>query len=67
MKKEEIERINFLHKKYKEHSLTHEETLEREELRTKYRNEYKAQFQNVLNNTYVLEKDGTKRKLIKND
>ena len=62
----EIDRINELARKAKtEEGLTPEETVERDVLRRQYIDSVKASLTGHLDNTYIMEKDGTKRKLNK--
>lgn len=65
MEKSKIERINYLARKSKSEGLTDEEKAEQTELRNEYRaymrNGYMAQF----SNTYIIDKDGNKKKLVK--
>ena len=58
-----IARINELAKKAKQEGLTPEETVERDKLRRIYIDSVKASLTGQLDNTYIVEKDGTKRKL----
>ncbi len=58
-----IARINKLAKKAKQEGLTPEETIERDKLRRIYIDSVKASLTGQLDNTYIVEKDGTKRKL----
>ncbi|MBO5837093.1 MAG: DUF896 domain-containing protein [Oscillospiraceae bacterium] len=58
-----IARINELAKKAKQEGLTPEETIERDKLRRIYIDSVKASLTGQLDNTYIVEKDGTKRKL----
>ena len=58
-----IARINELAKKAKEQGLTPEETIERDKLRRIYIDSVKASLTGQLDNTYIVEQDGTKRKL----
>ena len=60
---EVIARINELAKKAKETGLTPEETTERDRLRRIYIDNVKANLIGQLDNTYIVEPDGTKRKL----
>ena len=60
---EVVTRINFLAKKAKTEGLTPEETAERDELRRIYIDSVKANLVSQLDNTYILEPDGTKKKL----
>lgn len=58
-----ITRINVLAKKAKTEGLTPEETAERDQLRRIYIDSVKANLVGQLDNTYVLQPDGTKKKL----
>lgn len=60
---EVITRINVLAKKAKTEGLTPEETAERDHLRRIYIDSVKANLVGQLDNTYVLQPDGTKKKL----
>lgn len=60
---EVITRINVLAKKAKTDGLTPEETAERDKLRRIYIDSVKANLVGQLDNTYVLQPDGTKKKL----
>ena len=60
---EVITRINVLAKKAKTEGLTAEETAERDQLRRLYIDSVKANLVGQLDNTYVLQPDGTKKKL----
>ncbi len=62
---EVIARINALAKKAKEGSLTPEELAERDKLRRIYIDSVKANLVGQLENTYILQPDGTKRKVEK--
>lgn len=62
---EVIARINVLAKKAKEEGLTPEELAERDRLRRIYIDSVKASLVGHLENTYILEPDGTKKKLDK--
>ena len=55
--------INFLAKKAKTEGLTPEEIAERDRLRRIYIDSVKANLVSQLDNTYILEPDGTKKKL----
>ena len=63
MTKEQIARINELAKKQKAEGLTEEEKAEQLKLRGEYINAYKQSLISQLENTYILEPDGTKRKV----
>ena len=60
---EVVTRINFLAKKAKTEGLTPEETAERDKLRRIYIDSVKANLVGQLDNTYILQPDGTKKKL----
>lgn len=60
---EVIARINELAKKAKETGLTAEELQERDKLRRIYIDSVKANLVSQLDNTYIVDSDGTKRKL----
>ena len=58
-----IKRINELAAKAKGEGLTPEEIAERDKLRRIYIDSVKASLVGQLENTYIVEPDGTKRKL----
>ncbi len=60
---EVIARINELARKAKAEGLTPEETAERDRLRRIYIDSVKASLVGQLENTYIVEPDGTKHKL----
>ena len=60
---EVIARINVLAKKAKTEGLTEEEVAERDKLRRIYIDSVKANLIGQLNNTYVVDEKGNKRKL----
>ena len=60
---EVIQRINELAHKAKTEGLSAEETVERDKLRRIYIDNVKASLIGQLENTYIVEPDGTKRKL----
>lgn len=62
---EVIARINALAKKAKEGPLTEEEKAERDNLRRIYIDSVKANLVGQLENTYILQPDGTKKKVTK--
>ncbi|MBE6945149.1 MAG: DUF896 domain-containing protein [Ruminococcaceae bacterium] len=64
---EVIARINVLARKAKTEGLSPEELTERDKLRRIYIDSVKASLTGQLDNTYILEPDGTKRKLGKKD
>lgn len=67
MTKEQIARINELARKQKTEGLTEEEKAEQLKLRGEYINAYKQSLIAQLENTYILEPDGTKRKVRRKD
>ena len=60
---EVIARINVLAKKAKSEGLTPEEITERDKLRRIYIDSVKASLVGHLENTYIVDPDGTKHKL----
>ena len=60
---EVIARINALAAKAKAEGLTEEEILERDKLRRIYIDSVKASLVGQLENTYIVELDGTKKKI----
>lgn len=60
---EVIARINELAKKAKTEGLTEEETQERDKLRRIYIDSVKASLVGQLENTYIVDPDGTKHKI----
>lgn len=60
---EVIKRINELAAKAKAEGLTEEETAERDKLRRIYIDNVKASLVGRLENTYIVDPDGTKHKL----
>ena len=67
MTKEKIDRINELARKQRGEGLTEEEKQEQYRLRREYIDAYKQSLVSQLENTYILEKDGTKRKVTRKD
>lgn len=67
MTKDQIARINELARKQKAEGLTEEEKAEQLKLRGEYINAYKQSLISQLENTYILEPDGTKRKVRRKD
>ncbi len=64
MKQEKIDRINELARKSKTpEGLTDEEKQEQANLRLEYINSYKASLIGQLENTYIVDEKGNKRKL----
>ncbi len=62
---ETIARINVLAKKHKTQGLTAEELAERDALRRVYINAVKASLTGQLDNTYLVDETGSRRKLQK--
>jgi len=67
MKQEKIDRINELARLAKQRELTEAEQAERAVLRREYIDSVKASLVGHLDNTYFVEKDGTKTKLKKKE
>ena len=65
MEQEKIERINALARKHRAEGLTEEETAERAALRREYIDAVKSSLELHLDNTYVVDRQGNKRKLEK--
>ncbi len=63
IKKEQIDRINFLAKKSKNDGLSTDEKIEQEQLRTLYINSMKESLISQLDNTYILDANANKVKL----
>lgn len=63
MDEKKIARINELAHKAKAGGLTAEETAERDALRQEYLNAVMANARSVLENTYIVDEKGNKRKL----
>ena len=62
-----LERINFLAKKSKSQGLTEEEKIEQTQLRNEYREAFRRSLSSQLENTYIVEPDGTKHKVQRQD
>lgn len=67
MNKEKIERINFLARKSKNEGLSDEEKAEQTELRNEYRAYMMRGFMATASSTYVVDENGNKKKLIKDE
>ena len=65
MLQEKISRINELSRKAKTVGLTEEEKLEQAKLRREYIDSFKRSLVSQLDNTYIVEEDGTKHKVQK--
>lgn len=65
--KELLDRINELSRKSRAGELTECEAAEQKALRDKYLAAFRHRVQDVLDNTYIQEPDGTKRKLEKKE
>ncbi len=63
MDKKKIDRINELARKSRNGPLTKEELEEQKILRREYIDSFKASLIGQLENTYIVEPDGTKRKV----
>lgn len=66
MEQSKIDRINVLARKSKAEGLTEEEKAEQAVLRREYIDSVKASLIGHLDNTYVVDEKGNKRKLKKN-
>ena len=68
MEQKKIDRINELaHKSKTPEGLTEEEKAEQANLRLEYINSYKASLISQLENTYIVDEKGNKRKLERKD
>ena len=67
MTKDKINRINQLAHKKKTIGLTDEEIIEQNNLRKEYIESFKLSLVSQLENTYIVEPDGTKRKVTRKD
>lgn len=65
MTEELIKRINYLSKKSKEEGLSEEEKKEQANLRAEYIRQFKQGMLNTLDNVYIMDKDGNKKKIQK--
>lgn len=63
MEQHKIDRINELARKHKSEGLTEAETAEREALRREYIQSYANSLRSQLENTYIMDEKGNKRKL----
>jgi len=62
MEQSKIDRINILARKAKAEGLTEEEKEEQKHLRDEYRADFRRSLAVQLDNTYIVEPDGTKHK-----
>ena len=65
MDKEKISRINFLARKSREEGLTEVERAEQTLLRNEYREYMRRGYMAEFENTYIVDENGNKRRLIK--
>ena len=65
MTQELLNRINFLSKKSREEGLTDAEKQEQAELRAQYIKEFRQGVMNTLDNVYIMDENGNKRKIEK--
>jgi len=65
METERLKRINELAKKAKEVGLTDAEILERDQLRKEYLAAFRKNLTAQLDNTYIVDPNGNKKKLIR--
>lgn len=63
MTEELLKRINFLAKKSREEGLTEAEKQEQAELRQQYIKEFRQGVTNTLDNVYIMDEQGNKRKV----
>lgn len=63
MEQNKIDRINFLARKAKTEGLTDAEQAEQTQLREEYRAGFRRNLRAQLDNTYIMDEDGNKRKL----
>lgn len=67
MDKAKIDRINFLARKSKTETLTEEEKSEQKALRDEYRQYMRNGYMAEFSNTYIVDENGNKRRLLKNE
>ncbi len=67
MEQKKIDRINYLARKSRSEGLTDKEKEEQKILREEYVMSFKRSLVSQLENTYILESDGTKRKVHKKE
>ena len=64
MEQSKIDRINELARKQKAEGLTEEEKVEQADLRREYIEGYKRSLMSQLDNMYIVEPDGSKKKVV---
>lgn len=67
MERSKIERLNQLAKKAKTEALTSSELAERDQLRKEYIAAFRANLKATLDNTIIVDKDGNRRSLRKDN
>lgn len=67
MNEELIKRINFLSRKSREEGLSEAEKNEQAELRQQYIKEFRQGVVNTLNNVYIVDENGNKKKITRKD
>ncbi len=65
MDKIKIERINYLARKSRTESLSEDEKAEQTALRNEYREYMRNGYMEQFSNTYIIDKNGNKKRLIK--
>ena len=65
MTEELLSRINELARKSRSEGLTEAEKAEQAELRQQYIKGFRQGFENTMNNVYIMDKDGNKKKVEK--
>ena len=65
MTEELLNRINELARKSRTEGLTEQEKAEQAELRQQYIKGFRQGFENTMNNVYIIDKDGNKKKVEK--
>ncbi|MHB1315699.1 MAG: DUF896 domain-containing protein [Christensenellales bacterium] len=65
LNREKLNRLNELAKKKKESTLTAEECLEQQALRSEYLSNFRSCFKQMLDNTYIQNEEGNKTPLKK--
>ena len=65
MTDERIKRINFLYHKSKNEGLTEAEKEEQTQLRKEYVQSFRQGLTNTMENVYIMDKDGNKKKIEK--